>query len=107
MNDELQRRLRAADPLTAGNGASRTPMHLEGLKENVMRGDMKEKSIAPRFAGVAALTAVALAGTIIGGGLLGPESALAFSHNLRRQTLHVELQLKAILATPCHLLGAL
>ena len=44
-----------------------------------MRGDMKEKSIAPRFAGVAALTAVALAGTIIGGGLLGPESALAFS----------------------------
>ena len=28
------------------------------------------------------------------------------ARDLRRQTLHVELQLKAILTTPCHLLGA-
>ena len=90
MNDELQRRLRAADPLTAGNGANRTPVYLEGLKENAMKSDMKEKPIAPRFAGVAALTAVALAGTIIVGGLLGPERALAFSANA---TLATEAQL--------------
>ena len=93
MNDELQRRLEAADPLTAGNGVNRTPVHLEGLKENAMMSDMKEKPVGPRFAGVAVLTAVALAGTIIGGGLLGPERALAFSAN-------------ATLATEAHTLGA-
>jgi hypothetical protein len=61
----------------------------------------------PRGARVAVLTAAALAGVIFFGGFVGPQKTLASRrHNLRRQTLHVELQLKAILTTPCHLLGA-
>ena len=79
MNDELQRRLEAADPLTAGNGVARTPAQLEKMKEYVLMNDKNIRAGAPRWAGIAALGSVALAGVILFGGLAGAEKTLAFS----------------------------
>jgi hypothetical protein len=79
MNDELQRRLEAADPLTAGNGVTRTPAQLEKMKEYVLMNDKNIRAGSPRWAGIAALGSVALAGVILFGGLAGAEKTLAFS----------------------------
>ena len=79
MNDELQRRLEAADPLTAGNGVARTPAQLEKMKEYVLMNDKNIRAGSPRLAGIAALGSVALAGVILFGGLAGAEKTLAFS----------------------------
>jgi|LakMenEpi03Aug12_release.lakeMendotaPanAssembly.Ray.scaffolds.fasta_scaffold197676_2 hypothetical protein len=79
MNDELQRRLEAADPLTAGNGVARTPAQLEKMKEYVLMNDKNIRAGSPRWAGIAALGSVALAGVILFGGLAGAEKTLAFS----------------------------
>jgi hypothetical protein len=59
MNDELQRRLEAADPLTAGNGVARTPAQLEKMKEYVLMNDKNIRAGSPRWAGIAALGSVA------------------------------------------------
>ena len=77
MDDELQRRLRAADPLTAGDGLTRTPAQLEKLKEFALMETKRRSAATPRLVGTAALTA--LAGVIFFGGFVGPQKTLAFS----------------------------
>ena len=49
MNDELQRRLEAADPLAVGAGWTRTPAQLERLKEMALMSDRQKGAARPRI----------------------------------------------------------
>ncbi|MFM8628722.1 MAG: hypothetical protein ACKOC3_01210 [Candidatus Limnocylindrus sp.] len=93
MDDELQRRLRAADPLTAGDGLTRTPAQLEKLKEFALMETKRHTAATPRLVGTAALTALALAGVFLVGSLTGAPSALAFS---AQSTMPTPAQLEAV-----------
>lgn len=93
MDDELQRRLRAADPLTAGDGLTRTPAQLEKLKEFALMETKRHTAATPRLVGTGALTALALAGVFLVGSLTGAPSALAFS---AQSTMPTPAQLEAV-----------
>ena len=93
MDDELQRRLRAADPLTAGDGLTRTPAQLEKLKEFALMETKRPTAATPRLVGTGALTALALAGVFLVGSLTGAPSALAFS---AQSTMPTPAQLEAV-----------
>jgi hypothetical protein len=58
---------------------ARTPAQLEKMKEYVLMNDKNIRAGSPRWAGIAALGSVALAGVILFGGLAGAEKTLAFS----------------------------
>lgn len=76
MNDELQRRLEAADPLAVGD-AIRTPAQIDLLKERAMTG-RGEIAARPRAIGLGVVGAIALASMLLVGSL-GARPTLAFS----------------------------
>ena len=76
MNDELKRRLEAADPLAVG-GVIRTPAQIDQLKERAMTG-RGEIAARPRAIGLGVVGAVALAGMLLVGSF-GARPTLAFS----------------------------
>jgi hypothetical protein len=78
MNDELQRRLEAADPLAVGEGWSRTPAQLERLKEIALMSDKQRGAARPRIVGFGVVGAAALAGILLAGSF-GAQKTLAFS----------------------------
>ncbi|MGA1431089.1 MAG: hypothetical protein ACO32U_05330 [Candidatus Limnocylindrus sp.] len=80
MNDELQRRLEAADPLAVGEGWSRTPAQLERLKEIALMSDRQRGAARPRIVGFGVVGAAALAGILLAGSF-GAQKTLAFSPN--------------------------
>ena len=80
MNDELQRRLEAADPLAVGEGWTRTPAQLERLKEMALMSDRQRGAARPRIIGFGVVGAAALAGILLAGSF-GAQNTLAFSPN--------------------------
>ena len=80
MNDELQRRLEAADPLAVGEGWTRTPAQLERLKEIALMSDRQRGAARPRIIGFGVVGAAALAGILLAGSF-GTQNTLAFSPN--------------------------
>ena len=80
MNDELQRRLEAADPLAVGEGWTRTPAQLERLKEIALMSDRQRGAARPRIIGFGVVGAAALAGILLAGSF-GAQNTLAFSPN--------------------------
>ena len=80
MNDELKRRLEAADPLAVEEGWTRTPAQLERLKEMALMSDRQRGAARPRIVGFGVVGAAALAGILLAGSL-GVQKTLAFSPN--------------------------
>ena len=80
MNDELQRRLEAADPLAVGEGWTRTPAQLERLKEMARMSDRQRGAARPRIVGFGVVGVAALAGILLAGSF-GAQKTLAFSPN--------------------------
>lgn len=78
MNDELQRRIEAADPLAVGEGWSRTPAQLERLKEIALMSNRQRSAARPRIIGFGFVGAAALAGVLLSGSF-GAQKTLAFS----------------------------
>ena len=83
MDDRLQRRLQAADPLTAGTGEMPDPVTLDATKEQILMTDHKHDPAMPsRRAralpiGLGTVAAVALAAVVVGN-LAQPAGTLAF-----------------------------
>ena len=80
MNDELKRRLEAADPLAVGEGWTRTPAQLERLKEMARMSDRQRGAARPRIVGFGVVGVAALAGILLAGSF-GAQKTLAFSPN--------------------------
>ena len=94
MNDELQRRLEAADPLAVEEGWTRTPAQLERLKEIALMSDRQRGAARPRIIGFGVVGAAALAGILLAGSF-GAQKTLAFSPN---GVMATEAQMAAALA---------
>jgi hypothetical protein len=80
-DDRLQRRLRDADPLAAGDGPSPDPARLDAIKEHIMQTEARPARavLRPRAIGLVGLAAGGLAVVLIAGSLLRPaSSALAW-----------------------------
>jgi hypothetical protein len=93
MDDELQRRLKAADPLTAGGAVTRMPANLDKLKEFALMETKRHAAVTPRTFRIATLTAVALGGALFFGGFTGAPKALAFT---AQSTMATPAQLEAV-----------
>ena len=74
MDDRLQRRLRDADPLTAADGQSPSPVRLDAIKEQIMQTDERpvRAAIRPRALGLVGIAAVSLALVLVVGSLARP-----------------------------------
>ena len=80
--DELQRRLRDADPLTAAEGPTPDAMRLDAIKEQIMLTDKRPVRAAfrPRTLGLVGVTAASLALVLAVGTLVRPTgTALAWA----------------------------
>jgi hypothetical protein len=80
-DDRLQRRLRDADPLAAGEGLSPDPVRLDAIKEHIMQTEARpvRAALRPRAIGLVGLAAAGLAVVLVAGSLLRPaSSALAW-----------------------------
>jgi len=81
MDDRLQRRLRDADPLAAGDGTTPDPARLDAIKEHIMQTEARpvRAALRPRAIGLVGLAAAGLAVVLVAGSLLRPSaSALAW-----------------------------
>lgn len=85
MDDRLQRRLRAADPLAAGTGQTPDPAQLDATKERILMNQMPQPAVAPARprklalpVGLGAVAAVAIVAVVVVGQLARPAAALAF-----------------------------
>jgi hypothetical protein len=81
MDDRLQRRLEAADPLAAGVGTTPDPARLDAIKEHLMQTEAApaRSILRPRAIGVVGLAAMSLAVVLVAGSLIQPSSkALAW-----------------------------
>jgi hypothetical protein len=78
MNDELQRRLEAADPLTVSGGTNFPRAHFDRLKEDALMAQKTYPKLNSRVSKGAAIAAISLAGFVLATGL-HPQKTLAFS----------------------------
>jgi hypothetical protein len=80
--DELQRRLRDADPLTAAEGSTPDAMRLDAIKEQIMLTNERpiRAAFRPRRLGLVGLGAASLVAVLVAGTLVRPAaSTLAWS----------------------------
>ena len=77
MDDRLQRRLRDADPLAAGDGTTADPARLDAIKEHIMQTEARpvRAALRPRAIGLVGLAAAGLAVVLVAGSLLRPSSS--------------------------------
>lgn len=81
MDDQLQRRLRGADPLAGADGMTPDAAHLDAIKEQIMQTEARSarSALRPRTLGLTALTGATLAAVLVVGSLVQPTSkALAW-----------------------------